>query len=1107
MPCRLLLLVVAVVSLAIDVGAEPLRKAETLEQLLRQADPITLARESKLRGDPKRGAILFHRSAAACINCHSVDGLKPALGPSLKFLQDSHAGANRPDEYWIESLIFPSKAVRQGFETTSILTEDGVTIQGIVVEETSDHILLRSPSDLANLTTVAKSSIEARSLSKQSMMPDGLMSALRDEAQFYDLASYILEVATGGSNRINELQPTADELAVKEDWLDLDHSGILKKLKSKDFEAGQAIYHGYCVDCHGADGNHPTVPTARAFGSQKLKFGSDPHKMFMTLSRGNGMMGPMSHLTPAERYQVVHYIREHFMKPHNPDYAAVDQAYLNSLPKGTKDGTTVPSIDRDYGLALASSLERRVRSALTIPIGDFTISYDLHTMNQADIWRGGYLNVDDTHHIRNRGEGNPQLKGQSIAALQGWQWGHDGTLDYSKESVLPRGPLPLKWLDFRGYYIHGNRLIFSYSIDGRSILESIDFDKSSQSLRHRLEIGPGKPLLLGVLKTDSSSETKILKTSSHVQDPAMPPTSATKDDRSTTNNSFISHSIAVKQAGGIHDAMVAVACVHGEAHGCVWHADSKRRIVLEIPQDEHSLAIEVFIGSSDAGMSQSALKELCEFKGRPFVEESLEKQTKGGPVVWPETLRTVGTLGLQRGAYALDTLKIPDSTPWKTWFRTTALDFLSDGRMVVTTYGGDVWLISGIDESLLNLGWKRFASGLYEPMGVKVVDDLIYVTCKDRIVRLHDRDHNDEADFYENFSPDTDVAFHFHSFNFDLQTDSQGNFYYAKGGHGADYSLPGAVIRISADGKQQSIVATGFRAPNGMGILPDGRLTCSDNQGQWTPASKINLLKSDGYYGWVPTYDGKGKWGPDGGKIDVGKVVPPKSFDAPIVWMPQEFDNSSGGQLWVDDPRWGPLSGRLLHTSFGKGWLFYLMMQDLGEVSQASIIKLPFDFRTGIMRARVNPRDGQVYVTGLQGWNGGGRIGLLENGIQRLRYTGQPLRMVQDCRVESNGLRIDFNFALDPKTAADPNSFVADQWNYRRRAEYGSDMYSPKTGQIGIDRVNIESVALSEDRKTVHLFIRDPIPVDQLHLTFKLTAADGTPFEEEVYWTIHRIPK
>ena len=291
-----------------------------------------------------------------------------------------------------------------------------------------------------------------------------------------------------------------------------------------------------------------------------------------------------------------------------------------------------------------------------------------------------------------------------------------------------------------------------------------------------------------------------------------------------------------------------------------------------------------------------------------------------------------------------------------------------------------------------------------------------------------------------------------------------------------------------------------------MGSLPDGRITASDNQGQWTPASKINLLKQGGYYGWVGNYSIPGMWEPGGGTIDLQKVVPPKTFDQPLVWMPQEFDNSCGGQVWVDDRRWGPLSGRLLHTSFGKGWLYYLMIQDFANTSQAAIVKLPFDFQTGIMRARVNPADGQVYATGLQGWNGGGRVGLRNKGIQRLRYTSKPHKMVSDCKVEPDGLRLRFNFAVDVASAKDLASYDVTHWNYRRAKSYGSEMYSPATGEKGVDRVDVSSVSLGADGKSVTLNVADLKPVNQVHLILKIKASDGQDFEEEIYWTINRVP-
>jgi hypothetical protein len=538
-----------------------------------------------------------------------------------------------------------------------------------------------------------------------------------------------------------------------------------------------------------------------------------------------------------------------------------------------------------------------------------------------------------------------------------------------------------------------------------------------------------------------------------------------------------------------------------------WEADATGRLVLVIPAEDRERLIGVArsVASGVTAETSRGWEDWLVKEDGKLIDP--KEMVAGGESQWGEEFETTGSLGWEPDGYALDTLPVPESTPWKTWFRTSAIDFFPDGRMVVTTYGGDVWIVSGVDRDLLSMRWRRYAGGLYEPMGVKVVEGKVIVLGKDRLTRLHDLNGDGEADFYESFSADPDVSVNFHAFNFDLQVDSKGFLYYAKSGHGADFELPGAIYKISPDGKYREVISTGFRSPNGMGMMPGDRVTVSDNQGQWMPATKINLLRRGGFYGWVPTYDGKGKWAPDGGKIDLKSVVPPKDFDRPLVWMPQVVDNSAGGQLWVDDPRWGPLAGRLLHTSFGRGWMFAVMTQEIDGVTQGAIIKLPFDFRTGIMRAAVNPHDGQVYAVGLDGWNGGGRAGLVDHGIQRLRYTGRPYPMVSDCQVESDGLRLAFNFELDREEASRIESYRARHWNYLWQASYGSEMYSPATGKVGIDSLQITRVEVAEDGKGVKLVIPELRPVDQLHLVLEVNDREGKRFEEEIYWTIHRIPK
>lgn len=1081
--------------------ADTLRKAKSLESLLKDAPKPSLLDEIRLRGDAKRGAILFHTSSAACVRCHAVDTNLVSVGPRLSGLRSVLSSDLSLREYLLSALLEPSRDIRPEFRIHSIRTLDEETLSGLVVEENDKTLVLRSANDLNQTRTILQSEIESRSESKSSLMPEGLIGTLRDQGEFYDLAAYVFAVVEGGIDAERELTPAAEQLAIQEDWLNLNHKGILNKLAKKDFEAGKAIYQGYCIDCHGKDGNQPNLPTARAFGKQPLKFGSDPYRMFLTITKGNGLMGSMRHLTPYQRYQVIHYIRDAFMKGSNPDYATITPEYLDSLPVGTEMGDEIRVIDRDYGAALGSQLRREYHSVLTTSAGPWTLSYDLHTMDLAGAWKNAFLDLSDTQHQKGRGEGAAEPGASLVDSLMGWQWGHDGTLDYDRSRRAPRGPMPREWMRYHGYYRHGREIMLSYEVDRRSVLERSFVANEEKivankvpSLRKRLRIGPGRELILAIAKWSGATTSSVQideknfsaneKTFSHVS------ASRAKGHQTTAPESLIS---SVSILANLESVRLEI--------------DTEGRLVWRIPSSQQPIDCEIDFSVEPSSPEFTADSEpLWGERIARWGESELEAR-KEGPTQWKETLRTVGYLGLEQEGYALDTITIPSSNPWNAWLRTAAIDFFPDGRMLVTTYGGDVWLVSGIDASLEQIEWKRFASGLYEPLGIKIIDEVPYVTCKDRIVKLHDTNGDDEADFYENFFDDPDVSTHFHAFNFDLQVDRDGWLVYAKGGHGADYSIPGAILRVSPDGQRKEEYATGFRVPNGMGILPDGRMTCSDNQGQWMPASKINLLKRGGYYGWVPTYGQKGKWSADGGRIDLEKVVPPEDFDRPLVWIPHELDNSSGGQLWAGDARWGPLSGHLLHTSFGKGWMYYVLTQEVGEKAQGAIIKLPFDFRTGVMRARLNPRDGQVYAVGLQGWNGSGRIGLRDEGIQRLRYTGRPWKMIQSAKVEQGAILLEFNFPIHPASLQSPDAISAEAWNYRWSSAYGSDQYSPSTGRQGVDSLEIQSLSLVNDGTLLRVGVPALRPVDQLHLKVRLKGVDGVSFDEELFWTLHAVPE
>jgi mono/diheme cytochrome c family protein len=874
---------------------------------------------------------------------------------------------------------------------------------------------------------------------------------------------------------------------------DVAHAELIRGLDTASTARGRDLYQKVCFACHGVDGKAATVQGARAFAVDPLKHGSDPYSLFKTITFGYGAMPQQQWMTPAQRYDVVHYIREEFLHKSNPSqYAKVDDAYLQRLPKpdAAVQAAGAEKKGVEFGPVLCSNLGREHPLVLThcLP-GNVAVSYDLHRMRTAGVWQGGHLDLSNTRFTAQRGEAAVQPAGRMIEGLQGWEWGHAGSFD---REFAPRRPAPEDVVRFDGHFVHGKQAVMAYRIDGVRILEMpevADAGNGRMVLRHRLRIGPGKRALdLCVAASEGEGGLAgVLRAGAELGQGASPEGAA--DDAVAVMGS----------ASGPH----TLAAVIGKTDGLRWKVVGSR-MVLHIPPSDAPRSIEVLRQAGD----EAGLSSFRAFAAAAVPSGDLLDLTHGGPNPHPQPLTLAGTPGDPVNGYALDTLPIPFDNPYGAWLRTSALGFFNDGRCAVATYTGDIWIVSGIDAGLRHVTWQRFASGLYEPFGVMVIDGLVHVTCRDGIKRLHDLNNDGSADHYETFFADPDVSSSFHAFCFDLQRDDEGFLYYSKSGQYTDFALPGAVLRIAPDGRSHEVFATGFRTPNGMGMLPGNRPLCSDNQGNWMPASKISLCRKGGFYGYVQTHTGGSEWAPDGGRIDVRKVVPPPGFDPPVIWLPQAADNSSGGQTWLDDRRFGPLAGkggRLFHSSFGKGWTYYLMLQEIDGVTQSACVTLPHQWEAGVQRLRVNPADGQLYGVGLSGWQGprGGKDGCL----QRLRWTGGPSRLLDDVRVIPGGIELTFNFEPDPVAAADPANYQIEIWNYQWTQRYGSKFHSVKTdGKEGTDRLDVTGAVIDTDRRSVRLSIPDLVPCDQLKAVLDLRDKSGEPFRQEFHQTIHRLP-
>jgi hypothetical protein len=286
------------------------------------------------------------------------------------------------------------------------------------------------------------------------------------------------------------------------------------------------------------------------------------------------------------------------------------------------------------------------------------------------------------------------------------------------------------------------------------------------------------------------------------------------------------------------------------------------------------------------------------------------------------------------------------------------------------------------------------------------------------------------------------------------------------------------------------------------------------------PSSKMNWIKSGGFYGMTPAAQREMKLQRDGTNFVANPSDPkvrasykfkgwdaasplPEEYDKPMCWLPMNMDNSSGGQVWVTSDKWGSLNGKLLFMSYGKCTLFEVMPDEVDGVKQGAMVQLPLKFNSGVMRGRVNPKDGQVYVCGLKGWQ---TSATRDGGFYRVRYTGKPVRMAEEFHATQEGVRVSFSCPVDPKSAADPANYNVERWNYKYSGSYGSPEMSVTTpDQKKHDKLEVKSARVLRDGKTVVLKIEDMRPADQIKVQLGIDGADGEPITQEVYATAYKL--
>ena len=722
----------------------------------------------------------------------------------------------------------------------------------------------------------------------------------------------------------------------------------------------------------------------------------------------------------------------------------------------------------DAGTVGSPFPERNVAvRCLVLMLGHDTFAcFDTDLLRLAATWHGDFISLNTMAPISYQKSGNkgnriPEILGAPLTATgvyPGWLT-EGATIEDPRPAINPeemgRGPIGDKAGRWHGVYLVDDQVVLRYRAGATEIAETILALPEQPGIVRTLHLGKQTEALRLILS--EYTEAERIRVHGH--------------------------------EGRVH---LRGKTIHfkldGALEGVRLSVENDRHIVVHIdPSDERMLGI---------GIWETARQES---EHRP-VEISLNvpEFLKGGASRWAQHVTTPLIHGerIYEG-YVVDQLELPIPNPWKRNVRISGLDFFKDGRAAVSTFDGDIWIISGLTEEGKTLKWERYASGLYEPMSLSVVDEQIYVFGREGIVRFTDLNEDGEADFYENFSNEPVQTIESREYPSSMHPSPDGGFFISKGAatnNGPKTNDPimmgfrqggphsGTILRVSADGRTVERFATGFRQPY-IGVHPEkGWVTASDQQGNFVPSSPIYFVQEGDYYGVPAT---------------AHRDIPPDIADA-FTWVPHNVDRSGTEQVWITSNQFGPLNDALIHLSYGQPGVFLVYHEEeQGKLVNGAFAEIPVPFSGPLMEGAVHPVDGQLYVGGFQIWDSSAED---VSNLFRMRYVGGDFTLPLGFKKGKEGVILEFGVALDEEEVKRAINYEASRWNYKRTQIYGSGIFRPN-GIPGKERVRIANATLSQDGKKIFIQLQDLHNVMQMELLYRLKTATGAPLEKSIYFS------
>lgn len=443
------------------------------------------------------------------------------------------------------------------------------------------------------------------------------------------------------------------------------------------------------------------------------------------------------------------------------------------------------------------------------------------------------------------------------------------------------------------------------------------------------------------------------------------------------------------------------------------------------------------------------------------------------------------------------------------------MDFMPDGRLALCFHRGEVMIYNPATRE-----WKLFAEGLHDPLGLRVLNEReMVVMQRPELTRLVDNNGDEVADEYLTINDDFGMSGNYHEFAFGPSMDADGNYfislncasrgdgiwnevrgeYNPLGRPGRMYScVPyrGWVLKISADGKEITPWASGFRSPDGIRYNEDGTLYITDNQGDWLGTSKLFVVEKDKHYGHVSSLVWRHGWEVDPLTLPVDTLDQLRE-KAAVLFPHNLMANSPTEPLLIpDEVDFGPFAGQLLVGEMNFPRIMRVMLEEVNGKMQGACVNFldSGKLSNGNHRMIFGP-EGDLWIgSTAYVWAG-------HQGLQRIKFNGGTPMDILSISAKADGFRLEFTRPLQSTEAIVKNNYQVQRYYYQYHGKYGSPRMDEQT-------VEVQDVQIAEDGKSIALQMTEMIPGYVYDITLHhLNSKKGVKLlNNRIYYTLNQLP-